>query len=176
MTLYLDSNVLLAKYAPLEPHHNEAKRLIQSIEKGEEKAFTSTLTLIETAATISRTYNTPKKLTISREDLTGAFLKKIINIPNLDFIPQGGEISLNLGNKKIDLPATYSVALEVASVAQLKSLDALHIASALTATRIYGEKIDYFVTLDEGILNQGPALETMKIKVISPKTLYNETD
>lgn len=174
MTLYLDTNIFLARYAPTEPHHREAKKLINRVERGEQKALTSTLTLIETTATISRTYNTLQKPSYSREKLIGAYLKKIVNTPNLEFVPQGGDISLNIGQKAIDIPATYSIAIEVASVTQLKSLDTLHIASALTANRVYGHQIEYFVTLDEGILKQGEALETMNIKAVSPSALMDQ--
>lgn len=171
MTLYLDTNIFLARYAPEEPHHREAKTLINRVERGEQKALTSTLTLIETTATISRTYATLQKPPYSREKLVGAYLKKIVNTSNLEFIPQGGDISLSLGEKTLDISATYSLAIEVASVTQLKSLDALHIASALTASRVYGHQIDYFVTLDDGILKQGEALETMNIRAVSPANL-----
>jgi predicted nucleic acid-binding protein len=57
-----------------------------------------------------------------------------------------------------NLPALFALALEIGSKTGVKTLDTLHLASAAIASRIYGQKIDYFVTLDEDILKRREAI------------------
>ena len=174
MILYLDTNVFLARYATHESHHEEAKTLLQRIEKGEMKAVTSTLTLIEVACTTSRAYDrlTGTTSPLNREEIMAAFLKRLVNTKNLDFIPLGGEVSTNIGEQDVKIPAVYAVALEVASKTALKTLDTLHIASAMIASRLYGYNINLFVTLDEGILKRyEEVMHISEMKVISPGNL-----
>lgn len=40
MLLYLDTNVILTRYAPEEPQHGEAKKLLEMIEDGKLAAVT----------------------------------------------------------------------------------------------------------------------------------------
>ena len=86
----------MARYAPDEPQHAEAKRILNKIEVGKLAAVTSVLTLVEVVCTTSRAYQRFDDQTDSmdREEIAGAFLKKIINIKGLDFIPTGGTASL----------------------------------------------------------------------------------
>jgi len=175
MTLYLDTNIFLARYAPHEPHHIEAKILLQKIEKGENKAVTSTLTLIEVACTTSRAIDrlTCKTTPLNREEIIGAFLKRLVNTRNLEFIPLGGEVSTSVGEQGVKIPAVYAVALEIASKTALKTLDTLHIASAMIASQLYGQNISLFVTLDEGILKHHKEIMSIsEIRVTSPDNLY----
>lgn len=175
MILYLDTNVFLARYAPHEPHHEEAKTLLQRIEKGELKAVTSTLTLIEVACTTSRAYDklTVTTSSLNREEIMAAFLNRLVNTKNLDFIPLGGEVSATVGEQDVKIPAVYAVALEVASKTALKTLDTLHIASAMIASQLYGHNVSLFVTLDEGILKRHEEIRDISmIRVTSPSILY----
>ena len=52
------------------------------------------------------------------------------------------------------LPALFALALEIGSKTGVKTLDTLHLAAASIASRIYGDKVDYFLTLDEDILKK----------------------
>ena len=57
----------------------------------------------------------------------------------------------------------------------VKSLEALHLASAQIASRIYGDKVDYFVTLDEDILKKHTEIRNLiDSKVVSPAALKKE--
>jgi hypothetical protein len=48
-------------------------------------------------------------------------------------------------------------------------LDTLHLASASIASRIYGNKVDYFVTLDEDILKRHEEIRNLiDSNVVSP--------
>jgi len=169
--LYLDTNVILSRYAPDEPQHVEAKKLLEEIEGGKLAAVTSVLTLVEVVSTITRAYErfTDKTESLKREEITGIFLRRIMKIRNLDFIPVGGEVSIKVEERSVKLPASFAIALEIGSKTGGKTLDNLHIAAAFVASRIYDHKIDYFVTLDEDILrHQGEIKELIETKVITP--------
>lgn len=113
--LYLDTNIILARYAPEEPHHDDATSLLNKIEIGEFMAVTSILTLLEVASTTSRAYDrfVSGSESMKREDVVGAFLRRVMAMRNLEFIPLGGEITLNADERSIRLPAVFGMALEI---------------------------------------------------------------
>ena len=154
MILYLDTSIILARYSRGEHGHDASKRLIAYVEAGKAEAVTSILTLVEVASATSRAYERHKEesLNMKRGEIAGAFLKRAAELKNLHFIPIGGDVSLNIGEKTLEMPALFAVALEIGSKTDLKTLDNIHISSASVASRIYGQKIGSFVTLDEDIL------------------------
>jgi predicted nucleic acid-binding protein len=171
MLLYLDTNIILARYAPDEPQHDEAKILLNKIEKGELSAVTSILTLVEVVCATSRACERfdDKVGSLGREEVAGAFLRRVVNINNLVFIPMGGEVSVNVVERRVKLPALFALALEIGSKTGVKTLDTLHLASASIASRIYGHKIDCFVTLDEDILKRREDISGLiESRVLSP--------
>jgi len=169
--LYLDANIILARYAPDEPQHREAKELLNTIENGETEAVTSVLTLVEVLSTVSRAYDRFRdgSTSMRREDVAGAFLRRVANIRNLHFIPLGGDVSVSFDEKSVELPAILAVALEIGAGTGVKTLDNIHLAAASIASRIYGHRIDYFVTLDEDILkHQKQIMSLAELKVATP--------
>jgi len=177
MIAYLDTNIILARYSPNEPYHEEAKELLKKIEHGELTAVTSVLTLVEVVCTTSRAYerfnHNSRKL--GREAVAGAFLRRALSIKGLEFLPMGGEVSVKAGEGQVELPALFALALEIGSKTGVKTLDTLHLASAAIAGRIYGQKIGCFVTLDEDILKRkesiGPLIDS-KVVSLSEKIDY----
>jgi len=163
MLVYLDTNIILARYAPDEVHHKEAKELLNKIENENFSAVTSVLTLVEVVCTTSRAYEryNHKLGELGREEVAGAFLRRVLKIKKLAFIPIGGEVSVNAEEAHVELPALFALALEIGSKTGVKTLDTLHLASAAIAARIYGQKIDYFVTLDEDILKRREAINNL---------------
>ncbi len=174
MLVYLDTNIILAKYAPEEPQHQEAKKLLNRIESGKVTAVTSALTLVEVVCTTSRAYQRfdNKAAELGREEVAGAFLRRLLNIKGLSFIPIGSEVSITAEEKQVKIPALFALALEIGSKTGVKTLDSLHLASAAIASRIYGIKVDYFVTLDEDILKKREEItELIESKIASPAGL-----
>ena len=79
---------------------------------------------------------------------------------------------LTVNERRVKLPALFALALEIGSKTGLKTLDTLHLASASIASRIYGSKIDYFVTLDEDMLKRHEEISSLiESKVVSPTAL-----
>lgn len=178
MLLYLDTNVILARYAPDEPQHDEAKNLLVKIEEGKLAAVTSILTLIEVVSTTSRAYERfkDKAESMKREEVAGAFLRRVIYIRNLDFIPTGGEVSINVEEHRVKLPALFAVALEMGSKTEVKTLDNIHLAAASIASRIYGQKIECFITLDEDLLKHREEVKDLiEVKVATPAEISEMT-
>ncbi|MFQ6076912.1 MAG: hypothetical protein ACE5Z5_12430, partial [Candidatus Bathyarchaeia archaeon] len=108
-----------------------------------------------------------------REEIAGAFLRRVINIRNLDFIPMGGEVSIDVEEHRLKLPALFAVALEIGSRTGVKTLDNIHLAAASIASRIYGHKIEYFITSDEDILKHHEEIKALiETKAVTPAGIY----
>jgi len=101
--LYLDTNVILARYASNEPQHEAAKNIIKRIEEGEMNAMTSVLTLLEVASVTARAYERFVDVgeDMKRGDITVAFLRRVVGLVNLNFIPMGGEINLKIAEQNL---------------------------------------------------------------------------
>jgi len=151
-TYYLDTNVFLARYSPSEKEHEDCKRLLDSTEAGRLRALTSTLTLVEIASAVRRSQG---KFAESSDipNTAGAFVRRAIAIRSLNFIPIGGEMTLGSQAFRVKIPLLFSAALKGVRSLPLRTLDLLHLASAYVAVRLFGEDLDFFTTLDEGILS-----------------------
>jgi predicted nucleic acid-binding protein len=176
MILYLDTNVILARWAPQEAHHSDAKKILQAVEEGKAEAVTSTLTLLEVVSTTSRAFDRFKDAKpMKREEISGAYLKRVVNTRNLSLIPFGGDVTLNVDDRGVNVPALLAVALEVASKTGVKTLDNIHVASVYVASRISGHRVDYLVTLDEDMLRRRTEIEGLTgVKVAAPGELSSK--
>ena len=161
MILYLDTSVILARWAPGEPSHLEAKAVLQAVEEGKAEAVTSALTLLEIVSATSRALERFREgeEPMSREAVSGALLRRVVNTRSLSMVPFGGDVSLGVGERGVTVPALLAVALEAASKTGVKALDSLHVASVAVASRIYGRSVDYLVTLDEDMLKRRSEIE-----------------
>ena len=151
-TYYLDTNIFLARYAPSEKEHEDCKKLLDSTEEGQLKAVTSTLTLVEIASAVKRSQSRFTETTTVAKT-AGAFVRRALTVRNLSYIPLGGEMSLGSQTVKVRVPLLFSAALKGVQTLPLRTLDLLHLASAYVTVRLFGEDLNFFATLDEGILN-----------------------
>ncbi len=150
---YLDTNVFLARYAPSEKEHDSSTRLLNAVEDGGIRAITSPLTLVEIASVVRRSHEKFAEK-MSPADAAGAFVRRALSLKNLSFVPIGGEMTLKGSMPPVRVPMLYTAAFRAVRSLPLKALDLLHIASAYVAVRLFGEELDYFTTLDEGIVDQ----------------------
>lgn len=88
--LYLDTNVILTRYAPEEPQHEAAEKIVREVDVGNQSAVTSVLTLVEVASVTSRAYERFAEAdgAMKREEIAAAFLRRVASIRNLHFFPQ----------------------------------------------------------------------------------------
>ena len=78
-------------------------------------------------------------------------------------------MSVDVVDRRVKIPAVFALALEIGAKTGVKTLDTLHLASASVASRIYGQKIDCFVTLDEDILKRREDISGLiESRVVSP--------
>jgi len=147
--LYLDTNILLAVYAPMDKGHKNSAKIVGAVEAGQVNALTSTLTLIEIASAVKRASRKFARATSSdQEMIPGSFVRKTLRLKNLEYVG-------------LRIPAVYAVALKAVRTLPLRTLDLLHVASAYAAVRLLGKQLDYFTTLDEEILDAGREIKTL---------------
>jgi predicted nucleic acid-binding protein len=158
-SLYLDTNVLLAVHAPGDKGHRSSAKLLTAVEEGHAKALTSTLTLIEIASAVKRSSNKFAKNDGSDQELPGSFVRRTLRTRNLEYVNLGAEIPLGQ-ESQARIPSVYAIALKAVRTLPLKTLDLLHIASAYAAIRLHGKQLDYFTTLDAGILDHRKEIKT----------------
>ena len=137
--------------------HKSSARLVRAIEEGQAKALTSTLTLIEIASAIKRSSRKFAQEHSSDQELPGSFVRRTLRTKNLEYFNLGTEIPL----WQARIPAVYAIALKAARTLPLRTLDLLHVASAYAAIRLYGKQLDYFTTLDAGILEARKEIKTL---------------
>ncbi len=148
---YLDTNIFLARYSPSEKEHESSRTLVDATEKGKLRAITSTLTLVEIASVVRRSPGKfPEKT--SPADAAGAFVRRALSVRNLTYLPLGGDMAIGSGGFQARIPLLFSAALKAAKTIPVRSLDLLHLASAYMAARVFGEDLDFFTTMDVGIL------------------------
>jgi predicted nucleic acid-binding protein len=158
--LYLDTNVLLAIYAPEDKGHQSSTKLVSAVEDERVKALTSTLTLIEIASAVKRSSRKFAQDEGSDQELPGSFVRKTLQIKNLEYINLGTEVPLGQ-ESQARIPAVYAIALKAVRTLPLRTLDLLHIASAYAAIRLHGKELDFFTTLDRGILDARREIKTL---------------
>jgi predicted nucleic acid-binding protein len=151
--------VFLAVYAPEDKGHKSSSKLLAAIEEGQVKALTSTLTLIEIASTAKRSSRKVGPPHVSDQELPGSFVRRVLKTQNLEFISVGSEIPLGHESQP-RVPAVYAIALKAVRTLPLRTLDLLHVASAYAAIRLHGKELDYFTTLDRGILEARKEIKT----------------
>ena len=159
--LYLDTNILLALYAPMDKGHKNSAKIVGAVEAGQVNALTSTLTLIEIASAVKRASRKFARATSSdQEMIPGSFVRKTLRLKNLEYVGLGSEISLHT-ESDVRIPAVYAVALKAVRTLPLRTSDLLHVASAYAAVRLLGKQLDYFTTLDEEILDACREIKTL---------------
>lgn len=124
---------------------------MDATENGKLRAFTATLTLVEIASVVRRSPGKfPEKT--SPAEAAGAFVRRALSLRNLTLLPLGGDMTIGTGGFQVKIPLLFSAALKAAKTIPVRTLDLLHLASAYMASRVFGEDLDFFTTLDDGIL------------------------
>ena len=79
-------------------------------------------------------------------------------------------MKVTIAGKSTDMLASYWLAINTGSKTGLKTLDNLHISIASLIYNIIGEKIDYFITGDVGILQKSKELKDFTdLSVVTPE-------
>ncbi len=166
----MDTNVILARFAPKDPLYSAAKSYFST---DRENRIISPVSLLEMNAVLSREdvgFDVPEFL--AREPghrRTRAISESFIRLLNLRLESLGLTVRLRVGEATVSMPIEYAEALKNAAELGLKALDLLHLSYAglINALRV---RINNFVTSDREILERSVSIaERMGINAIHPR-------
>lgn len=170
--LYLDTSVLLARWAPLDVHHSSSLSIYNALSTGKIIGYISDFSLAEVASVVERQqlkFQTPlpPKIQLALE-----FVKRIRLTPNLVLVNTSAETNIVIAHQTTTLSTIYWKSIDVAITTKLKTLDNIHLAVTCSLFSLIGLKMDYFVTADHEILKKGQQIEhAYSFRVISPEKL-----
>jgi predicted nucleic acid-binding protein len=168
---YLDTNVFISRWKPDDPYYSEAKIIASSLQKGEISAYTSALTLLETASVAGRLY--AHRMKDKGPEQKKLFIIKTIRrlaVMRIRFIHLVGDIPLRLGNVKVDMPTLLADSIFLSFLTALRTLDLMHIAAARHAKQMNSEKLGAFITGDAELLARKDEIsKIIGMPVLSPK-------
>jgi predicted nucleic acid-binding protein len=170
---YLDTNVFISRCKPDDAYHSEAKIIASSLQKGEISAYTSVLTLLETASVAGRLY--AHRMKDKGSEQKKMFIIKAIRrlaVMRIRFIHLVGDIQLRLGNVKVDMPTLLADSIFLSFLKALRTLDLMHIAAAArhAKQKIDSEKLGAFITGDPELLARKDEISRIiGMPVLSPK-------
>ncbi len=165
-TLYLDTNIIIARYKPGDPLHELSEKLVNDKSF---KLFISPVTLFELYAVISRI--SPYLLLPNELNHTSlaTLIHFIIKDCNLNFKSRTLLTSINFKGFKATLPFEYLMSSFLAEKLRLRALDLLHISYAA----MLRDEVKLFITGDEEILEKKEAIkEFTEVEVRHPKEMY----
>lgn len=153
-SVYLDTNIILAKWALKDPYHQASKKIIAAIEEKKINGYFSGFGLAEVASVVERQKtkflsHIPNGLSLGIE-----FIKFIRNINNLEIIEIIHPANLLVSGKKTIISAVNLRVIYTAANLRLKTLDNVHISILDLINRITDKTIDYFITGDKDILGK----------------------
>lgn len=172
--IYLDTNILLTLWAPLDPLFQSCVQISKAIEKKEIYAIFSGVGLAEVASVVERqkqkfSLKDPRDRTLAIE-----FIKRIVLIKNLDVIDDVSAYKIDIQDKIINISSSHWLCIDVAKKIGLKTLDNLHIANIISIQNMTGKKIDYFVTNDKEILFKANLIKKLfKFSVVASDNLIS---
>jgi len=166
--LYLDTNVIIARYKPADPLHEVSDKLLSS---GKFEFFISPITLFELYSVISRLYPNmifPQEVESISVDTLVHF---IVEDCNLKLVSKNYLVTTYFRKRKIRMPFEYLMSMMLAEKLKLKALDLLHIAYAA----MLRDSIQTFVTGDSEILERKSIIkDIVGIEVEHPKNFLDD--
>jgi predicted nucleic acid-binding protein len=165
----MDTNVFISALKADDPYHSEAGILASRLRKGEIKAETSTLTLLEVASVASLLYHHVEG---KDDQKRRAFVVKILRTLGglgIRFVHMAGDTPFALGNVKTDVSNIFNESILLSIQTTLRTLDLVHVAAARHAKQNNGE-LGAFVTGDTDLLGMRGQLSTITgMPFVSPR-------
>jgi predicted nucleic acid-binding protein len=168
---YIDTNVFISQMKPDDIYHREAGVIGKSLERGEIRASTSVLTLLETASVVSRLYTAKRGNKETHGECKALVIKALGRLvaTRVNFIHMAGDQPMTFGSGHIGMPSLFSEAIILSLQTTLRTLDLIHIAAARYAKRIQGG-VGAFVTGDREFLSKKKELSSIvEMPILSPK-------
>jgi len=166
-TLYLDTNIIIARYKSADPLHKVSDKLLSNEEFD---FFISPITLFELYSVISRLRPNLVLPQEAKHASVSTIIRFMIEDCNLKLVSKTYLITTYFMNQKFRMPFEYSMSTILAEKLKLRALDLLHIAYA----SMLKDKIRIFVTGDDEILERkGVIKEFIGLEVKHPKDLLD---
>jgi len=158
--VYIDTSVLLAKWIPTDPYHEESKKIVEAVTTQRIIGIFSGLGLAEASSVIERQQGKFSLELAPDISLSAEYLKRIVMIPHLEILDIVYPIPTVIAGLNFELSIIYWQSLDLASKFHLKTLDNLHLALSVLLDKLKGRTIDYFVTADHEIVANAHRIKT----------------
>ena len=159
MSLYVDTNIIIAYYKPSDPLYN----VVRTFFRRKESFIITPINLFELYSVISRIrsyISLPDKIKSVKARVIVQYIVEDLNLQTL-----ARTFLVKLSKMNVRIPAEYYLAIKLADSLKLRSLDLLHIAYA----SLLGNEIDAFITGDIEILEKKDIIEEKTgVKVREP--------
>lgn len=168
MTVYIDTNVIVAKYHPRDPYYASSRSFLDS----STDKVASPLSIVELMAVTSRQakelYAPDEILREPPRRRIRAVVEFLLRDSNITIVPVAAQARVKVAKSILTLPLEYVSSLRLASSLGLRTLDLMHLAYAYNI-RGSGYELDSFVTTDTTILKKSVEIEKLlKIHVKKP--------
>jgi len=172
MSMYLDTSVLIAANKPGDSDYEYAKKILDS----KANKLTSYIALTELVSVIARLLIAKQIEIDSRaqrileklndEEKAQAIALYILKKGSVDILECLGLVPSGIFG--VDIPIEFQIGIKIASITRLRTLDNLHIATAMLNKK--SNEIRFFITGDKGILKKSRIInEISGLVVLSPK-------
>ena len=158
--VYIDTSVLLAKWVPTDPYHEECKTIVEAVTTERIIGIFSGLGLAEVSSVIERQQGKFSLELAPKISLSAEYLKRIVMIPHLEILDIVYPIHTVITGLKYELSIIHWQSLDLAPKFHLKTLDNLHLALSILIDKLKGRVIDYFVTGDHEIVSNAHQIKT----------------
>jgi len=163
--LYLDTNVIIARYKPSDPLYGDSNKLFTR----SFRFFISPVTLFELYSVISRLRPglvLPKE---AKHASVNTIVRFMMEDCGLKLVSKTFLAAAFFLGEKARLPLEYWLSVILAEKLRLRALDLLHIAYAA----MLRDKVQIFVTGDDEILERRDSIkETVELEVRHPRELF----
>ena len=168
--IYLDTNILLSKWSPLDSSYSDSNKIIELIIDGKIKGYYSDFSLSEIASVVERQQAKFSQNSITKTALALEYVKRVILTQNLEIIDTSQQANILIAGKRTNMSAIYWKSIDIAVKTQLKTLDNIHIAIAVFILSILGKRAEYFITADQEIISKEKEIkENFGLSILSPK-------
>ena len=163
-SIYVDTNVIIARYKPNDPLYQYAEKLLV---RDDLSFYISQLTIVELCAVLSRIIDE-----IDVGDQTPINLDTLISFIiedcKLKITAETYSTVMKIAGQEIRIPVEYYVAYRNAERLKLRTLDLLHLAHVTTLKKAYG--IQTFITGDEELIEKAEVIkEALNVNIVHPK-------
>ena len=181
MKLYLDTSAVLSYYDKASVFHENSVKLFNC---GELELFSGFITLLEMESVIGRNINKFKMdwnkestilfKSLAEKEKVGVLVDYCVKRLDLHIITSKRTGKHKTNGEELEANNTFILALRLNREMNLRTLDAIQVASAVE-TRIYKDiNLEYFVTNDKMILDNNQKLyQKSRILAISTDELVN---